>query len=62
MSKVKNLDVRIAMSEAGLYGYQVAGLLGISETSFSRALARAELSDERKQKIMEVCNNAEKSE
>lgn len=62
MSAMYNLDIRRAIKEAGLFGYQIAGQLGISETSFSRAMARGELSEERKQKIMEVCKNAKETE
>ena len=55
-----NLDVRIAIRKAGLYGYQVAKMLGVTETSFSRAISRKELSQERKEKIFDICKEAEK--
>jgi predicted XRE-type DNA-binding protein len=59
MRSTHNQDVREAIRAAGLFGYQVAAAIGISETSFSRALARGELSQARKEKIMEVCKHAE---
>ena len=54
-----NEDIRDAIRAAGLFGYQVAAAIGISETSFSRAMARGELTEERKKQILEVCHNAE---
>lgn len=53
MASFANMDVRKAISESGLYAYQVAERLGMAETSFSR-LMRKELSDERKAKIFDV--------
>ncbi len=58
MYQVNNIEVREAIRDSGLYGYQIAAALGMSETSFSRAMARGELSQERKEKILEVCRNA----
>ena len=58
MKSTYNMDVRVAIRESGLFGYQVAAAIGISETSFSRAMARGELPRERKEQIMEVCQNA----
>ena len=46
-----NLDVRGAIKAAGLFGYEVAAALGISETSFSRKIARSELPEEEKARI-----------
>lgn len=51
-----NHDVRIAIKTAGLFGYEVAAALGISETSFSRKIARSELPDIEKRKIFEIIN------
>lgn len=58
MRTIFNEDVRDAIRAAGLFGYQVAAAIGVSETSFSRAMARGELSEGRKAEIMEVCRNA----
>ncbi|MCR5575689.1 MAG: hypothetical protein K6F56_01630 [Oscillospiraceae bacterium] len=49
-----NLDVKTAIRQAGFFGYEVAAALGISETCFSRQLSRAELSSEKKEKIMGI--------
>lgn len=59
-----NHDVRIAIKAAGLFGYEVAAALGISETSFSRKIARGELPDAEKRKIVETINRlaAERSD
>jgi hypothetical protein len=51
---MKNIDVRIRMSDARLKGYEVASALKIAETSFSRMLARRELSEVEKQKIFTI--------
>lgn len=64
MSSYANLDVRMAISESGLYAYQVAERLGIAETSFSRLL-RKELSADRKAQIIRAIGgegNAEATE
>ena len=42
------------MNNARVKGYEVASALGIAETSFSRMLARRELSEAEKQKILAV--------
>lgn len=55
--KVKNLfnvDIRDAIRSKGLYGYQVAEMIGMTEFSFSRLLARKELSPERKEQIFKA--------
>lgn len=49
-----NIDVRNAIKNAGLFGYEVAAALHISETSFSRAIARSELTDSRKEQIFKA--------
>ena len=38
-----NVEIRNAIKKAGLFGYELAAALGVSETSFSRKLARKEL-------------------
>ena len=50
---MNNIDIRDAIKSYGVYGYEVASRLGISETHFSRKL-RKELSDDDKEKIMSV--------
>ena len=62
MYPTNNLDVRIAIRESGLYGYQVAALLGVTETSFSRSLSRKELPPEKKEKIFAICKSAKTRE
>ena len=47
-----NLDTRNAIKRAGLFGYEVAAALGISETSFSRKIARSELPQDEKDRIL----------
>lgn len=49
-----NVDIRDAIRSNGLYGYQVAEMIGMTETSFSRLLARKELSPERKKQIFDA--------
>jgi hypothetical protein len=51
--KLKNLDIRKAVSDAGLRLWQVANKLGIRDNEFSRAL-RFELSDEEKNRIRTI--------
>lgn len=58
---MNNIDVRIAIKKANVYGYQVAAVLGISETSFSRKL-RKELSDEEKKQIFDAIDRLTKGE
>ena len=49
-----NVDVRDAIKEKRLFHYEVAEIIGITECSLSRLLARKELSPERKQKILDA--------
>lgn len=49
-----NLEIRDAIKQSGLFGYQVASTLGMSETSFSRALARREFTAKRRQEILDA--------
>lgn len=46
-----NLDVRTAIKKARLFNYEVAAVIGMSETAFSRKLSRQELSDDERKKI-----------
>lgn len=48
---MNNLEVREAIKRARLFGYEVAAVLGMSETSFSRKL-RQELSVEEKMRVL----------
>ena len=61
-----NIDIRDAIKQHGLYGYQVAQRIGMTEFSFSRLLARKELTPERKQQILDAIGgrkrNAENAE
>ena len=50
---MKNLKVRITMTELGLKQWQVAELLNISESVFSRLL-RKELSEEEQKRIINL--------
>lgn len=49
-----NIDIRDAIKSRGLYGYQVAERIGMTEFSFSRMLARKELTPERKKQILDA--------
>ena len=49
-----NLDVRNRIKLAGFFSYEVAAALGVAETSFSRSLSRAELSDDKKEHIFKT--------
>lgn len=55
----KNIDVRQAVRDAGLYLWQVAYGLGITEVTLSRWL-RKELPWEKKARIFEVIRELEK--
>lgn len=57
-----NVDIRDAIKSKGLYGYQVAEMIGMTEFSFSRLLARKELSPERKRQILDAIGGGEKSD
>ena len=54
---MKNLDIRAAASEAGLSLWQLADMLGFSDSQLSRKL-RYELPDAEKQKIYAIINTA----
>lgn len=53
----KNKDIRRAIIRAGLYNYEVAEAMGVSETYFSRLL-HSTLSAEKKKQIMEAIQEA----
>ncbi len=48
---MKNTVVRTAIAKAGLYQWQIADVIGISEGTLTRWL-RTELSDERREKVL----------
>ena len=47
-----NIEIRDAIKKARLYNYEVAAALGMHEASFSRLIARKELSSEQKANVM----------
>ena len=47
-----NHNIKVAIKAAGLFSYEVAAALGISETSFSRKISRSELSQDEKERIL----------
>ena len=49
-----NVEIRNAIKKAGLFGYELAAALGVSESSFSRKLARKELPNDQKQHVAEL--------
>ena len=51
-----NMEIRIEMTKKNLKQWQVADLLGISESVFSRKL-RQEMPDDEKQQILKVIRN-----
>ena len=53
---LKNIDVRLEMTKAGLKQWQVADLIGISEQALSKKL-RKELQEEEKNHIIEKIRN-----
>lgn len=53
MYNTSNIELRQAIRDSGLCAYQVAELIGMTETSFSR-LMRHELAPDRKSQILNV--------
>ena len=49
-----NTDLRSRFRAAGLYGYEVAAAIGMSESQFSRMIARSELSPDKKAEILKA--------
>ena len=49
-----NIDIRDAMRQYGVFGYQVAAEMGIAEATFSRKLARAEFNAIEKERIIKL--------
>lgn len=50
---MNNMDIRTAIMQKGLKNYQVAMLMGVSETTFSKWL-RNELPAEKKKEVLEA--------
>lgn len=50
---MKNQKIELALMETGLRKYQLAKLMGISESTFGRMM-REELSDEKQEEIVEL--------
>ena len=48
-----NVDIREAAAEAGIWLWQIADALGITDATFSRKL-RHEFSDQEKQRVLRV--------
>lgn len=46
-----NQDTREKIRRSGFYGYEIAKAMGLHETSFSRLMARQELTDSQKQSV-----------
>ena len=57
-----NADIRDALKANRVFGYEVAERLGMTEFSFSRMLARKELTPERKQQILEAIGGVRNAE
>lgn len=49
----KNLDLRQAIEKSGLYYWQIADALGVSDTTFSKRL-RKELSVKEKEEVYDI--------
>lgn len=49
-----NIEIREAIKMARVYNYEVANMLGMHETSFSRKISRKECSEEEKQCILQA--------
>ena len=49
-----NLDIRSLLRKNRIFNYEVAAALGVTETSFSRIMARREMTAEEKDRIKDV--------
>ncbi|MBQ9257976.1 MAG: hypothetical protein IJ181_12790 [Acidaminococcaceae bacterium] len=56
---MKNKDIRLMAAGAGVKLWQIAQVLGITDSSFSRAL-RKELTPEKKEEIREIITRLSK--
>ncbi|MBR1373744.1 hypothetical protein IJ556_04755 [bacterium] len=52
-----NLDIRSLLRKSRIFNYEVAAALGIRETSFSRIMARREMTIAEKDRIKEIIND-----
>jgi len=58
---MSNIDVRTAAKNAGVFLYQIAAAIGISEPTMTRKL-RFELSDQEKKPIFEAIESIKNNE
>lgn len=49
-----NIEIRSKLKENRIFCYEIAAKLGIAETSFSRKMARREMSDKEKKQIYQI--------
>lgn len=49
-----NIEIRTKLKENRIYGYEIAAQMGIAETSFSRKMARREMTANEKEKIYQI--------
>ena len=61
MYNITNAEVREKIRKSGLYAYQVAERIGMTETSFSRMM-RHELSPKRRQQILNALHDEERQD
>ncbi|MBQ1483867.1 MAG: hypothetical protein IIZ42_01030 [Eubacterium sp.] len=61
MKKLNNIDIRQRAKTAGVYQYQIAEALGVSEYTIIRKL-RQELSPEAKAKIFQIIDQIAQEE
>ena len=49
-----NIEIRAKLKENRIFGYEIAAQMGIAETSFSRKMARREMTDKEKKQIYQI--------
>jgi ribosome-binding protein aMBF1 (putative translation factor) len=54
----KNVEVRVAMAEAGLKQYELAELIGVNETVFSRWM-RKDMDEDKKNRCLDAIRSYE---
>ena len=47
-----NVELRDAIRRSGYYSYEIAAAVGMSETAFSRQMARSEFPEDKKEQIL----------
>lgn len=57
-----NIEIRQALKSARVFGYEIAAGLGITESSFSRKLARQEMTAAEKEKIYKIIDKIKKGD